>query len=239
MANWTVSVVGWLLTCCVCALLPRLALAGSDTGKRPLTARFLLQVDADVPVQGQFWLDTLGQTCIHVQQPRAQRIWLGRESVVLYDLDDNHLMRQTKTVRSLPSFLDAVVVSLRPPTDGLPKGATLVERRTLAEGVEERWRSEKTPQMPALGLRVVEGPQGIVATDVLDGQGATLRQYRYGGRKLDRGLSLASKVEATYLAKGSSGRREQWQLTWLAASDGPRAETTCLRVTGQPKESKL
>ena len=239
MANWTTSVVGVALTCGVCVLQPQLAEASDHTGRRPLSARFMLQVDADTPVHGQFWLDTLGQTCIHVQQPRTQRIWLGRDAAVLYDLDDNHLMRQAKTARSLPSFLDAVVVSLRPPTDGLPKGATLVERRTVAEGIEERWRSEKTPQMPVLGLRVVEGPQGILATDVLDAQGVTLRQYRYGGRKLDRGLSLASKVEATYMAKGSAGRREQWQLNWLATTDGPRAEATCLRVSGQPKESKL
>jgi hypothetical protein len=213
--------------------------AASAGMRRPLAAEFDLQVDQDAAVHGQLWIDVQGQTCVQLATPRVQRIWLGREAMVIYNVAEQRLFRQTLSEKSLPPFLDAVVVSLRPAASSLPKGTALAKRTSGPEGVEETWRYDLGPKEARITLRTLEGPAGTVLTELLDGDGALLRRYRYADRRPDRGLSLPGRIEADYYGKGKLRRAERWLLQWRPAGVAPSSEGACLRITGQPQQSSI
>lgn len=213
--------------------------------RRPLAAEFELQVDHEPAVRGLLTFDVQGQTCVEIATPRPQRIWMGRGAMVIYNVAEQKLFRQSFAETSLPPFLDAVVVSLRPGAESLPNGAVLASRRMLPEGIEETWRVDQGPASARLAVRTLEGPAGALRTDVLDGDGALLRRYRFGDRRPERGLSLAGRIEADYHAKGKLRRTERWSLQWrrksgdARAATAPSSEGPCLRVTGQPQETRM
>lgn len=207
--------------------------------RRPLSATFGLQVDQDAPVRGRLWIDTQGQTCVQLDTPRDQRVWLGRQSMVIYNPSEQRIFRQVVDPKSLPPFLDAVVVSLRPPASSLPKGSALVRRSSGPDGIAETWRNDQGPSEVRVTLHTLHGPSGTLRTELLDGEGVLLRRYRYAERRAERGLSLPGQIEADYYSKGELRRAERWKLTWLVAGSVPTNEGACLRVSGQPRESPL
>lgn len=207
--------------------------------RRPLSADFDLQVDQDARVRGRLWIDVQGQTCVQLSAPADQRIWLGRQTMVIYNPLEQRLFRQALATNALPPFLDAVIVSLRPPASALPKGTALVGRSSGPEGVEETWRYDQGPKEARVTLRTVEGASGPLRTELLDGDGALLRRYRYAERRVDRGLSLPGRIEADYYGKGKLRRAERWTLQWRLAAGTPTSEGACLRVSGQPQESAI
>lgn len=217
---------------------PSLAMASAGL-RRPLSAEFDLQVDQDAAVHGRLWIDVQGQTCVELTKPKAQRIWMGREAMVIYNPSEQRLFRQSVSHNTLPPFLDAVVVSLRPAASSLPKGTSLAGRSSGPHGVEETWRYDAGPKEARITLRTLEGPEGTVRTELLDGDGALLRRYRYAERRSDRGLSLPGRIEADYYGKGKLRRAERWLLQWRPAGAAPSSEGQCLRVSGQPKESSI
>lgn len=222
------------------ALADSPAKAPAATGlRRPLSADFDLQVDQDAPVRGRLWIDVQGQTCVQLTAPREQRLWLGRQAMVIYNLTEQRIFRQSLAANTLPPFLDAVIVSLRPPASSLPKGTALANRNSGPEGVEETWRYDQGPKEARVTLRTLEGAAGTVRTELLDGEGALLRRYRYAERRLDRGLSLPGRIEADYYGKGKLRRAERWNLQWRPTGQAPSTEGTCLRVSGHPAESVL
>lgn len=216
------------------------AVANVNALRRPLAAGFGLQVDRDPAVRGTLWFDGAGQTCVQITEPLEQRIWMGKGAMVLYHPKEAKVFRQTLGDKSLPPFLDAIVVSLRAPSESLPQGASLVGKRTVAEGVEEIWRIDQPTTGLKMSVRAVEGPAGVVQTEVLDGDGVLLRKYRFGDRRNAHRVSLAGRVDASYFAKGKLQRSERWTLNWQDRPGAvPRDERTCLRITGKPSETKL
>lgn len=207
--------------------------------RRPLAAAFELQVDQEPEVRGHLTFDLQGQTCVQITSPRQQRIWMGRGAMVIYNISEQRTFRQTFAEKSLPPFLDAVVVSLRPGAESLPNGAVLAGRRTLPEGMEETWRVDQGPAAARLSVRTVEAQTGTLQTEVLDADGTLLRRYRYGDRRSERGLSLAGRIDAAYHAKGKLRRTERWSLQWRLNAAAPSSEGQCLRVTGQSHETRM
>lgn len=91
-----------------------------------------------------------------------------------------------------------------------------------------RWKQRTSPSSPF-----------YLRTELLDGDGALLRRYRYAERRSDRGLSLPGRIEADYYGKGKLRRAERWLLQWRPAGVAPSSEGACLRVSGQPQESSI
>ncbi len=133
----------------------------------------------------------------------------------------------------------STAVSLRPAASTLPKGTSLAGRTSGPHGLEDTWRYDLGPKEARITLRTLEGPEGTVRTELLDGDGALLRRYRYAERRSDRGLSLPGRIEADYYGKGKLRRAERWLLQWRPAGVAPSSEGACLRVSGQPKESTI
>lgn len=213
--------------------------AAAPVVRRPLAAEFELQVDQEPAVRGHLTFDLQGQTCVQIASPRQQRIWMGRGAMVIYNAAEQRIFRQSFAENSLPPFLDAVVVSLRPGAESLPNGAVLAGRRTLPEGMEETWRVNQGPAAARLSVRTVEAQTGTLQTEVLDADGTLLRRYSYGDRRSERGLSLAGRIDAAYHAKGKLRRKERWSLQWRINGAAPSSEGACLRVTGQPQETLM
>lgn len=200
----------------VCVLVA----AGPATGQtRPqaksatLQVHFSLQVGNDAPVKGRLMLGRAGQTCVEVDQPVAQRMWLDAKGAEVYYPLTQELFRQRTSDRALPAFFDAVMAGLADPTAHLPQGARLLTRTHDADSVTSTWRVADRDERSVQHLQIRENRAGVQDVTLRSEKGQTLRHYQFGPRTKSGKLQVPSTITASYHAsKRQQARVERWQL---------------------------
>lgn len=204
-----------------------------------LRVQFALQVGTDPPVKGQLTLDRMGQTCVEVTQPIAQRMWLDAKGAQVYYPATQQLFHQRAADRAMPAFLDAVMAGLADPTGHLPQGARLLTRKQQAEQVTSTWRVSDRDDHTVQHLQVRETRAGVQDVVLRTEKGQMLRQYQFGPRTKAGKLQIPASITASYHAgKGKATRLERWQLTDAKAlSATTMTAKGCLNAAAAAKES--
>jgi len=206
---------------------------------QPLQLAFELQVDRDPPAAGQLWLLPGGATCIHTHTPVPQRLWLSAQGMTLYYPSTGDLMRSKTGKDALPSFVDAIVVSLRHPVTSLPRGAKQVSRKLAAGVVTSVWQVLDPSGKLLQVLQAKETAAGVVEMTISDSKNKLLRSYRYGPRRRWGAVSMPASIAATYYGRNKIARSERWQLEPARTKQAaPANESRCLDLGKIVREFK-
>ncbi len=208
--------------------------------RQPLHLTFQLQVDRDAPASGQLWLLPTGSSCIHTASPVLQRLWLSSEGLALYYPNSGELLRHLAVKDALPSFVDAIVVSLRHPADALPRGAKQIRSTSGGGKIVSAWQVSDQSGSLVQVIETHETAGGVQQMTVNDSKQKRLRVYHFGKRRRFGGLSVPATIEATYYGRDGKSRTERWSLSApTAAVTAPRQESSCLVLGKVSKETRF
>lgn len=206
---------------------------------QPLQLAFELQVDRDPPAAGQLWLLPGGATCIHTLTPVAQRLWLSAQGMTLYYPKTGDLLRNKAGKDALPSFVDAIVVSLRHPVENLPRGAKQVSRKVAAGVITSVWQVPDPAGKLLQVMQAQETAAGVVDLTLRDSKNRLLRSYAYGPRRRSGSVSVPISIAATYYGRNKLARTERWQLSIPRTQQAaPATESRCLDLGKVVREFK-
>ncbi len=235
-----------LLTILFGALMPAIASAQpmplqlhAGHLRQALHLAFSLQVDAEPSSRGTLWLDRHGQTCLWVQEPLQQRMWLASEGLSIYYPAERTLLRQVKAKPEVPAMLDALLVGLRSPAEVLPNNAKLIARERTPQGTWENWQIEDPQGRPLAKIRALETAQGPKSVEISDADAQHVRTYRFGPPQRVGALSVPTTADTEVLHKQAVVRKEHWTFKVLPGGTPPAGASQCLGAAADARVQVL